>query len=248
MVTAADGSFAFSGPQDGVAVRLEALLPEALCRQLWPQLDAPPVPHAWIATIAKLDGKQACDVDLAKLAPATIDVVQADGSPCAAADVLIRGAAGEQVSPLALVTDRRGRVRVVVPHGSYQVLALAAEVGWVTDDLEVGARAPMARLALGPFREVRLRVVDGAGAAVPGAKVQAPGTSYSHVGAFFEEAIRWNQAAVVGSTDASGTRLVRLVPWAQQWLSLTASAGKASGNARVQVDSAGDELEIVLGR
>lgn len=257
--TAADGSFELSTVRAESAVRLEAV-PEPSVVALAGHRDVAPA-RIVLANLETGKGSvhDVGPIDVAKLASVEVEVVDPDGQPSRGPFLVLRYDWGRATAPhdvgrpIALRAGRRGRAVLLLPHGRYHVLAVADPGGHATRSFSTAELAgrPL-RIALEPYRRVRVRVVDLDGGPVAGARIGTSGGSYTHLDHMYAEVFAWNSGLLTGTTGAKGLFRFQLIPWPRQTYSIAVSlrsgAKTVHGRDRVRLSSQDppEEIELVL--
>jgi hypothetical protein len=171
--TAADGSFTIPGRSEQHSFRLTVALSPAARARLATGGDATPVaPLAVLRWASGALPKTLGDVVLGRLLALDVAVREADGSPPGTTTVLLKeldGGTSAPHDPVAVHTDHRGRVRVLVPDTANVLVHATTARGAAWQRLDAAQRS--AELTLDARHVMRFRVVDGAGAPIPHATV-----------------------------------------------------------------------------
>jgi hypothetical protein len=120
-----------------------------------------------------------CDLgtlDVGALRSIAFTVLGTDGAPVDRARLYLGEIAGKPTTPLEYLTDKVGRATVMLPADARFGVFAAHETGFAVQKLEPGDANPAAvAIRLDPPVWLAGRVVDGAGAPLPRARIMARG-------------------------------------------------------------------------
>ena len=155
------------------------------------------------------------DIVIDEIPELELSIRAPDGRP-QVADVYVDSYFKDERTPparfLALRSGHRGRARLRIPKGRYQVAVVARGVGYHISEVEVGAKGEQLAIELQAMKLVRGRVVDQRDLPIPNARVEVQFSNTTGAARMtkFVERLGWE--LLRATTDVDGAFECRFVP------------------------------------
>lgn len=269
VLTAEDGSFAFSFVDRTSDYRILMALDPGVWTRLSPAYNDLPLP-APQAVLYSSYGRAASSTGPGELRLdrlVAVDVhVPAVKDPAAVLPVLLladerQKVSGGSIDPAALIRSvaPRGRTTFLMADGSFETLLVHPEIGSCQETLKLESsnRGKIHRwdAPLKPFVSLGVKVRSSHGKPIPEVPLETMGGGYTHLSRLCAEIYRYNTRAIESAvTDDKGNTTLHLLPVAQQtydimigWRVAT-KMGVSVTPVRVSSDSYPESIEIEVGK